>query len=432
LPKSVIHVRTRTKIPHNIVKLVGGAPVEVWTGSTNFTDTGFFGQTNVGHQGANTKLAKTYLDYWTDLVEDPVHSKALKSAIELTPNPPNAIPESSTAVFFSPRKADNMLDWYGQRIGDTASLAMMTIPFNVATTILAALGRKRDAMRFVILEGIPTPEVNDAEKRNHGKLAFSNGAILGKSFIKFKRGIGGAKVAPIPNSGLDQWFVDEELARPTNKGHVFFVHAKVLLIDPLSDDPLVCSGSANFSKNSLTANDENMLLIRGNTRVADIYMTELDRIFRHFRARDIINATADQHKNVLLLDTTDGWIEPNFKNGTFKNNRRLLFFPVTNDTNPWSVVAATDADPFKDEDARAAKVRADKSAKAKARKGPAAKKAKTAKKAKKTKKAKKAKKSSKSRTAAKRKRKTTAAKKRRTPSKSKAKSKTARKTNKKR
>src|SRR5207302_7125944 len=120
--------------------------------------------------------------------------------------------------------------------------------------------------------------------------------------------------------------------------------------------------------------------------------------------------------NVLLLDTTDGWIEPNFTDGTFKNNRRLLFFPLTNDTKSWSIVAATDADPFEDEDARAAKVRADKSAKAKARKAPAAKKAK-AKTAKKAKSAKKAKKAS---------------RKRRTPSKSKAKSKTARKTSKKR
>jgi hypothetical protein len=107
--------------------------------------------------------------------------------------------------------------------------------------------------------------------------------------------------------------------------------------------------------------------------------------FPAFRACDIINATAGQHKNVLLLDTTDGWIEPNFKDGTFKNNRRLLFFPVTNAAKPWSVVAATDADPFKDEEARAAKVRADKSAKAKARKAGAAKKAKTAKKARPTK-----------------------------------------------
>ena len=159
-----------------------------------------------------------------------------------------------------------------------------------------------------------------------------------------------------------------------------------------------------------------MLLIRGNTRIADIYMTELDRIFRHFRARDIINATADQHRNILLLDTTDAWIEPNFKEGAFKNNRRLLFFPITNDTKPWSVVAATDADPFNDEDARAAKVRADKSAKAKARKAPAPKKAK-AKTAKKAKSAKKANKAS---------------RKRRSHSKSKAKSKTARKTSKKR
>jgi phospholipase D-like protein len=259
-----------------------------------------------------------------------------------------------------------MLDWYGQRITDTASFAMMTIPFNVAGTILSALGEKRDAMRLVILEDVPTADVDAAEKRNRGKLAFSNGAILGKSIIKYKSSAGGAKVTPIPHSSLDQWFVDEELARPTNHGHVFFVHSKVLLIDPLSDDPLVCSGSANFSTNSLVANDENMLLIRGNERVGDIYMTELDRIFRHFRARDIINQTATDGsgKNPLLLDPTDNWIAPNFRPGTYKNNRRLLFFPDGGAVvTPWAKAAAQDADPFRDEDERAAKVRAKKKGK---------------------------------------------------------------------
>ena len=151
---------------------------------------------------------------------------------------------------------------------------------------------------------------------------------------------------------------------------MFFVHAKILLIDPLSDDPLVCSGSANFSTNSLTTNDENMLLIRGDTRVADIYMTELDRIFRHFRARDIINnaATAGQKQDWLLLDTTDNWIGSNFQDGTYKNNRRLLFFPAGTPARPWSVLAGGDPDPFADEAARAAKVRSGKNAKAKARK----------------------------------------------------------------
>jgi hypothetical protein len=367
----VLFARTRTSIPHNkfIVKLVDGRPAQVWTGSTNFTDTGFFGQTNVGHLVTDATTAGTYLKYWTELSGDPVHSAAVANAIALTPNPPNAIPASSIAAFYSPRKADNMLDWYGQRITNTATFVMMTIPFNVAGTILSALGEKRDAMRLVILEDVPTADVDAAEKRNRGKLAFSNGAILGKSIIKYKSSAGGAKVTPIPNSSLDQWFVDEELARPTNHGHVFFVHSKVLLIDPLSDDPLVCSGSANFSANSLVANDENMLLIRGNARVADIYMTELDRIFRHFRARDIINHTAadGSGKNPLLLDPTDDWITPNFKPGTYKNNRRLLFFPDGGGAaaTPWAKAAAHDADPFRDEDERAAKARAKRNAKPK-------------------------------------------------------------------
>jgi phosphatidylserine/phosphatidylglycerophosphate/cardiolipin synthase-like enzyme len=196
---------------------------------------------------------------------------------------------------------------------------------------------------------------------------------MGKSFLKYKSAAGGAKVTPIVDAPLDKWFVDEELARPTNSGHVFFVHAKVLLIDPLSDDPLVCSGSANFSKNSLIANDENMLLIRGNTRIADIYMTEIDRIFRHFYARDVINklASAGSKVNPLLLDPTDAWIGQNFKAGTYKDNRRRLFFPAS-PPKPWAALAANDPDPFADEQQRADQARADRNAKAKDRRQPAA------------------------------------------------------------
>ncbi|HLG80630.1 MAG TPA: phospholipase D-like domain-containing protein [Bradyrhizobium sp.] len=370
LPDAIVHPRTRTAIPHNkfIVKLSGGKPQKVWTGSTNFTNSGFYGQTNVAHVTADGATAKTYLDYWTELKNDPPHKEALANAIGLTPNPPNAIAASSTVPFFSPRIADNMLDWYGERIDDAGSLAMMTIPFNVAPRILAALDKAGDAMRLVILEDTPTKDVTDAEKRNRGKLVFSNGAIIGKTFIKYKTGIGGAKVAPIPNTDLDKWFIDEELDRPTNAGHVFFVHAKVLIVDPLSDDPLICSGSANFSANSLTANDENMLLIRGDKRAADIYMTDLDRIFRHFYARDIINSLAASGKNEdwLLLDTTDNWIKPNFQDGTYKNNRRLLFFPAK-PPKPWSGAAKGDTNPFADEDQRAEAAREARNEKARAR-----------------------------------------------------------------
>jgi phosphatidylserine/phosphatidylglycerophosphate/cardiolipin synthase-like enzyme len=48
-----------------------------------------------------------------------------------------------------------------------------------------------------------------------------------------------------------------------------YIHTKYMLIDPLGNDPLVVCGSANFSRPSQRTNDENMLVIRGNMRVAE-------------------------------------------------------------------------------------------------------------------------------------------------------------------
>lgn len=383
--KQIVFPRTRTAIPHNkfIVKLDGDEPVEVWTGSTNFTDTGFLGQTNVGHVVVDGTVAGKYLAYWEDLKDDPVKSAALKFTVDNFPNPPNVIPKNSTAVFCSPRIAYNMLDWYAQRIGNAASLVMMTLAFNVDNIILGGLNQKLPSMRLGLLENEPTKEIEAAEKAHRGQLAFSNGAILGKTFIKYKAG--GAKVVPIVNSNLEKWFVDEELVRPTNKGHVYFVHSKFLLIDPLSDDPLVCTGSANFSRSSLTNNDENMLLIRGDTRVADIYLTEFDRIFRHFYTRGFINEIAERGtgRNPRLLYTDFGWIESNFKGRTYKNNRRLMFFPESAADTTWDENAAQNPDAFADEqtradDARKARNEAARKRREAAKKGTAKKKKKAA------------------------------------------------------
>jgi len=175
---------------------------------------------------------------------------------------------------------------------------------------------------------------------------------------------------------LDKWFFKEELYRPKNDGFVFFIHTKFLLIDPLSDDPLVCSGSANFSDNSLTQNDENMLLVRGDTRIADIYMTEFDRIFQHFYFRNVANELAGKGNNAvaIFLDETGTWTDPYFTAGHTKNNRRLMFFdkPATD----WASNAAKDKPAAARPKKAAPKTKAAKKkvAKKKATKKPAAKK----------------------------------------------------------
>jgi phosphatidylserine/phosphatidylglycerophosphate/cardiolipin synthase-like enzyme len=336
--------RSRTKIPHNkfIVRLRDGTdPVEVWTGSTNFTPSGFLGQTNVGHRVADKETAKNYLAFWELVKTDPELDDARAGTAELTPDPLEVIAEKSIARLFSPRKRSTMLGWYGRRMLNAANSVWFTAAFGIAKVLIDPIAKKRDQMRFVLLEK-PVPDAQrKALTADFNRVILSFGTPLGEIY-RMKNGKPTARM-PIKEFELDKWFFEEEHFRPKNDGFVFFVHTKFLLIDPLSDDPLVCSGSANFSSGSLLQNDENMLLVRGNTRIADIYMTEFDRIFRHFYFRDIANQlaaakTSDDAKSIFL-DETDEWSANYFKPRTLKNNRRIMFFEQPNST--WFANAAT-------------------------------------------------------------------------------------------
>ena len=341
--QKVTYRRSKTKIPHNkfIVRLTGGTdPVEVWTGSTNFTPSGFLGQTNVGHRIADAEAAKQYLAFWELVKTDPELKDARAALATLTPNPSEVIAENSVARLFSPRAKSEMLGWYGRRMLDSANSVWFTAAFGISKELVEPIAKKRDQMRFVLMEK-PVP---DAQKKaltaDVNRVILSYGAPLGQIY-RMKNGKPTARM-PVKEFELDKWFFKEELYRPKNDGFVFFVHTKFLLIDPLSDDPLVCSGSANFSSGSLLQNDENMLLIRGNTRVADIYLTEFDRIFRHFYFRNIANelaaAKTSDDATAIFLDETDAWSDSYFKPGTFKSNRRLMFFDKP--TTTWFANAA--------------------------------------------------------------------------------------------
>jgi phosphatidylserine/phosphatidylglycerophosphate/cardiolipin synthase-like enzyme len=99
-----------------------------------------------------------------------------------------------------------------------------------------------------------------------------------------------------------------------------------MLLDPLSEDPIVISGSANFSKNSTISNDENMLIIRGDTRVADIYLGEFMRLFNHFHSRNVSNKLTDEEEKQASFLTPDySWTKPYYTDGAPEQAERLLF-----------------------------------------------------------------------------------------------------------
>lgn len=328
-PKGALTARTRRReIPHNkfIVRLdAQSKPVAVWSGSTNFTESGFLGQSNVGHRVDDPRVANQFLQYWKLLQGNPVHDAAVVGCMKLTPTPVGAPVGQSMVTLFSPRADKDMLAWYADRIGGAKNTVMFTAAFAVEPTMATALVQHRNFLRFVLAEKPPTKKTQAVFDKDRD-LVVAYGNVLGTKYLENKKGERTLR-REIPDFRLDEWFVKEEHYRKS--GHVFFVHLKVLLVDPLTNAPLVCSGSANFSVSSLKDNDENMLLISGDTRVADIYLTEFDRLLRHFYFRDMAAELHDNGQNAKakFLDETPDWVKEHFEAWRMKSKRRELFFP---------------------------------------------------------------------------------------------------------
>jgi PLD-like domain len=316
------HKRTKhISIPHNkfMVLREGGVARQVWTGSTNISASGFIGQTNVGHVVRDTGIAGKYDAYWTQLSEDP-DRKTLKTWVKLNnPLPKGPLEPGSTTVVFSPRSSTSMLDWYGQRMDEATQTVIMTAAFGVTKELAEHFNNDRDYLRFLLMERKNDSEDTQKMLERDKDTRIALGMALGKTAIKNK--IAGWK--------LDEWLLEESHYR--TQGNIFYVHTKIMIIDPFKDNCMIFTGSANFSPSSQNSNDENMLLIQGNTKVADIYTTEFFRLFNHFYFRTVANAVAqrghnnDQASHVVFLDATDNWTKRNFEVGSYHERRRKLF-----------------------------------------------------------------------------------------------------------
>lgn len=293
-------------ISHNkfFVLLRRGRPVQVWTGSTNITTGGIFGQANVGHVVRDSVTARKYLAYWNLLAADPLNKDLRPALGELSPDLSGPAPEGITPIF-SPRPDLDMLKWYGERLDAAKQTACLTAAFGVNPLFAAVLNKDRDYPRFLLLE-----------KKGSNYDIYSADPDVQVS-------VG----SHLMTGSLYQWM--EERLTGLNL-HVRYIHTKFLLVDPLGDDPLVITGSANFSEPSTNQNDENMLVIRGDTRVADIYLGEFMRLFSHFYFRFHANRVKelledDGKTSGIFLTEDDSWTRRYYNPDSPKFKLRKLF-----------------------------------------------------------------------------------------------------------
>ncbi|HSB09991.1 MAG TPA: phospholipase D-like domain-containing protein [Blastocatellia bacterium] len=304
--------KSRAGIRHNkfIVLIHKDKPVAVWTGSTNISAGGIFGHSNLGHAIWDQSVAQLYLDYWERLADPDVTRGPLVEAnleAEPTPQPESTPPNDRMLTLFSPRDDKETVDtlrWYADLMGSANRILCMTFAFNLDDFFRDVLVRDDDTLRYAVFDKNLQTDVEDQIDQ------IRNTVIAA-----------GAKLEP----GDMENFIGESL---TGFNKNLYIHDKFMLVDPLGDDPVVVTGSANFSRPSQSANDENMIVIRGNQRVADIYFGEFMRIFDHLYSRYIVGkmkklGTNDPDAGFLKEDAKE-WVPQHFKKGRKELRRRYF------------------------------------------------------------------------------------------------------------
>jgi phosphatidylserine/phosphatidylglycerophosphate/cardiolipin synthase-like enzyme len=308
--KSLCVPRRNAKLMHNkfIVLSRNGAPVAVWTGSTNFSRNALHGQLNVGHVIHDPGLAQRFLDYWEELRADPTPGEMRNRVGAINPLPPPDELDRYTPVF-SPRHGRTVFDWW---IGYASRMKplFMTFPFGIVKDFRPVFDKKDGILRFGLLD----------KYVNGGNAASRQAAIAEIERIRRHANIGMALGNRIFVDWIDGWH-EEHGGIGVN---VNWIHTKFMLIDPLGSKPVTLTGSANWSEPSVTDNDENVLVIRGDTRVADIYFGEFMRLFAHHRFRESVKRHLDEigtpspeswRPRDLFTDWKD-WVPGHFRSGS--------------------------------------------------------------------------------------------------------------------
>lgn len=304
-------------LSHNkfIVLLKGKKPVAVLTGSTNFSEGGVFGQGNVVHVVDDEKVAADYLAYWEALSENPPR-KLLAPELTKLHRIPDDLPPKGTTCIFSPRSDASALDYYAKLAGMAQGGLFMTFAFGMNDIFKSVYESGKAKLRYALMEKRVGPGVRKEQK------PAAEAAMIALAKLPATRIAVGSQLS---FNTLDRWLGTKLTGLNT---HVKYVHTKFMLIDPLSDDPIVVTGSANFSKASSDANDENMIVIRGDKRVADIYLGEYMRLWDHYAFRGWATDQAKRGKvNIAQfghLDDTDKWWKAHYGNTEWSRVRQYF------------------------------------------------------------------------------------------------------------
>lgn len=295
----------RGRVTHNIfhdkfivLSRVDGAgqrqPEAVLCGSTNFTANGVYRQANVVHTLDDVTIATRYLQTFEEVWANPADVAATRSWIT-EHNPMD--PTQPLFAGFSPRSGGADLREFAEIIEAAKKDVLFVTAFSLPDAILnALLGKPHDDILRYGLQNTASRITGFHADRT---AEFAATALL--------------------NTGLEGWLKENMKGQKGN----LLVHTKAVITDFTTDAPTIISGSHNLSSSASSGNDENFLIIRGDTNLADRYGLELLRFYEHYRFRYFAKKLALKQVSPLAVD--DSWTNDYYVEGDLRQLSRLRF-----------------------------------------------------------------------------------------------------------
>jgi phosphatidylserine/phosphatidylglycerophosphate/cardiolipin synthase-like enzyme len=292
-----------------------GHPRAVLFGSTNWTPTGLCAQTNNTVVLDNAKVAQRYLDYWRQLKADTQQAKtdpkALQGAVLRTWD------GGSKEISLG---ADGKLtSWFSPNTPKLRSSSTKNEkrPPDMADVVKAIEGAKRAVLFLVFYPGSPNVAQWAADAQRANKDLFVRGCVTNPSASESfyyelhgitppKDGKGKQDSRVIAADALDEKSAPAGWTKEILNAGFAIIHDKVVVIDPFSDDCVVITGSHNLGHKASFNNDENLVIIRGNRKLAAAYASHVLDVYDHFAWR-VAQQDPRQKGDGFLKVKPDDW-----------------------------------------------------------------------------------------------------------------------------
>jgi phosphatidylserine/phosphatidylglycerophosphate/cardiolipin synthase-like enzyme len=270
--------------------------LRAWTGSTNWAATGLCTQLNNGIEIADRKVAKIFLEQWDRLAE-------------AASGFPAELVEANSE---SPWGSGDIEVWFTRVREQTDLQALIDLVNGAKQSIL-----------YVMFQPGGEPLTSILQRASELYVRGVVSTVTSANVEKFR--LAGVEAdskeyqtALVQPEGIvrdfSAWVREVTrnlfLTTPHNAGigHAI-THAKMIVIDPASDeDCVVITGSHNFSKSASAENDENFVVIRRNRALAEAYSVACLATYRHYKWRAFV---ADMFKQGKVpwdhLSTSPDW-----------------------------------------------------------------------------------------------------------------------------